>query len=27
VKDLIDKGVIHLADFSHEKFNGCEIIP
>jgi uncharacterized protein len=27
VKDLIDKRVIHLADFSHEKFNGCEIIP
>jgi putative peptide-modifying radical SAM enzyme len=27
VKDLIDEGVIHLADFSHEKFNGCEIIP
>jgi putative peptide-modifying radical SAM enzyme len=27
VKDLIDGGVIHLADFSHEKFNGCEIIP
>ena len=27
VKDLIDGGVIRLADFSHEKFNGCEIIP
>jgi uncharacterized protein len=27
VKDLIDDEVIHLADFSHEKFNGCEIIP
>jgi len=27
VKDLIASGVIHLADFSHEKYNGCEIIP
>jgi uncharacterized protein len=27
VKDLIDNGVIGLLDFSHEKFNGCEIIP
>jgi putative peptide-modifying radical SAM enzyme len=27
VKDLIASGVIHLKDFSHEKFNGCEIIP
>jgi uncharacterized protein len=27
VKDLITSGVIHLKDFSHEKFNGCEIIP
>ena len=27
IKDLIDQGVIHLSDFSHEKFNGCEIIP
>jgi len=27
VKDLINEGVIHLLDFSHEKFNGCEIIP
>jgi uncharacterized protein len=27
VKDLIARGVIHRADFSHEKFNGCEIIP
>jgi len=27
VNNLIDKGVIRLSDFSHEKFNGCEIIP
>jgi putative peptide-modifying radical SAM enzyme len=27
VKDLIASGVIHCADFSHEKYNGCEIIP
>jgi uncharacterized protein len=27
VNNLIDKGVICLSDFSHEKFNGCEIIP
>jgi len=27
VKDLISSGVIHHADFSHEKYNGCEIIP
>ncbi len=27
VKDLIARGVIHSADFSHEKYNGCEIIP
>jgi uncharacterized protein len=27
VKVLIDEGVICLSDFSHEKFNGCEIIP
>jgi uncharacterized protein len=27
VNDLIDEGVICLSDFSHEKFNGCEIIP
>jgi putative peptide-modifying radical SAM enzyme len=27
VNDLIDDGVICLSDFSHEKFNGCEIIP
>ena len=27
VKNLIEKGVICLSDFSHEKFNGCEIIP
>jgi putative peptide-modifying radical SAM enzyme len=27
VKDLIAEGVICLSDFSHEKFNGCEIIP
>jgi hypothetical protein len=27
VKMLLDKGTISLGDFSHEKFNGCEIIP
>jgi len=27
VKDLLAGGVIQPADFSHEKFNGCEIIP
>jgi putative peptide-modifying radical SAM enzyme len=27
VRDLITTGVIQLADFSHEKYNGCEIIP
>lgn len=27
VKDLIDTGRITLDHFSHEKFNGCEIIP
>jgi radical SAM protein with 4Fe4S-binding SPASM domain len=27
VNDLIANGVIQLADFSHEKYNGCEIIP
>ena len=27
VNDLIDEGVICVSDFSHEKFNGCEIIP
>jgi uncharacterized protein len=27
VRALIDEGKITLADFSHEKFNGCEIIP
>jgi putative peptide-modifying radical SAM enzyme len=27
VKNLITSGRIDLADFSHEKFNGCEIIP
>jgi hypothetical protein len=27
VKDLIASGVIYRADFSHEKYNGCEIIP
>ena len=27
VKDLITSGVIRCADFSHEKYNGCEIIP
>jgi uncharacterized protein len=27
VNNLIEEGVICLSDFSHEKFNGCEIIP
>jgi uncharacterized protein len=27
VKNLVADGKIDLADFSHEKFNGCEIIP
>ena len=27
VKDLVNSGTVHPADFSHEKFNGCEIIP
>jgi putative peptide-modifying radical SAM enzyme len=27
VQNLISEGVICLSDFSHEKFNGCEIIP
>ena len=27
VRDLIACGAIHRADFSHEKYNGCEIIP
>ena len=27
VKDLIAGGTIQLKDFSHEKYNGCEIIP
>jgi putative peptide-modifying radical SAM enzyme len=27
IKNLIASGVIRPADFSHEKFNGCEIIP
>jgi putative peptide-modifying radical SAM enzyme len=27
VKELIQKGKISMDDFSHEKFNGCEIIP
>ncbi len=27
IKNLIASGVISHADFSHEKFNGCEIIP
>jgi uncharacterized protein len=27
VKDLISRGLIHRSDFSHEKYNGCEIIP
>ena len=27
VRALIASGRIHLSDFAHEKFNGCEIIP
>ena len=27
VQDLIASEVIHRADFFHEKYNGCEIIP
>ena len=27
IRDLISGGVIRWTDFSHEKFNGCEIIP
>jgi len=27
VRNLIDRGTITTGDFSHEKFNGCEIIP
>ena len=27
INNLINEGVICLSDFSHEKFNGCEIIP
>lgn len=27
VQTLIDRGTITMEDFSHEKFNGCEIIP
>ena len=27
IRDLISDGVIRWTDFSHEKFNGCEIIP
>jgi putative peptide-modifying radical SAM enzyme len=27
VRELLDRGIIELADFRHEKFNGCEIIP
>ena len=27
VRKLIDQGTVTLADFAHEKFNGCEIIP
>ncbi len=27
VRDLIDRGVITVEAFRHEKFNGCEIIP
>jgi len=27
IRDLVTGGIIAEADFSHEKFNGCEIIP
>lgn len=27
IKDLLSSGVVSPADFCHEKFNGCEIIP
>ena len=27
VRQLINENTVHLEDFSHEKFNGCEIIP
>ena len=27
VRELLDRGIITHADFRHEKFNGCEIIP
>jgi uncharacterized protein len=27
IRSLIDQGAITAGDFSHEKFNGCEIIP
>jgi hypothetical protein len=27
VKDLVTREIIHPEDFSHEKYNGCEIIP
>jgi putative peptide-modifying radical SAM enzyme len=27
VKDLLTREIIHPEDFSHEKYNGCEIIP
>ena len=27
IRSLIENGTVTLADFSHEKFNGCEIIP
>jgi uncharacterized protein len=27
IRDLIGEGAISLADFAHEKYNGCEIIP
>jgi hypothetical protein len=27
VKDLVRREIIHPEDFSHEKYNGCEIIP
>jgi putative peptide-modifying radical SAM enzyme len=27
IRTLIDNGVVSTADFAHEKYNGCEIIP
>jgi hypothetical protein len=27
VQSLIANGILALGDFTHEKYNGCEIIP